>query len=118
MDVLIHDGDTVLTSSGCPVYISGIDEALQRVRMLALTRRGTFIYDRALGTDYAALRDGEQMTASLDMLLKEAAASMSGADVEVLSSDAAALTATVRVKYNEEERITEVDISGILRNHP
>lgn len=113
MDVKITGGDIVLDSCGSYVYISGLDEAVQQVRMIALTSRGSFLYDRSLGMEYDAF-SGEETdpVGKLDMLLKEAAAGLSGVDTEVLSYDPETDIMTIKVTYYGRSAVTEVDISG------
>ena len=112
MDVRISAGDIAMTSSGCYEYITGIEEAVQRVRLSALTVRGDFIYDRGLGTDYGDLStDDELFLQKLDMLIKESCADICNTQVEVLSCED--LVAVIRVIYQNNEATTEVDLSGI-----
>lgn len=114
MDVRISDGDIAMLSSGSYVYITGIEEAVQRVRISAMTMKGDFIYDRELGTDYSGLRaDDPLLVQKLDMLIKESCSDIYGTSVEVLSCDD--LTAVIRVKCQNSETTTEVDISGIIQ---
>ncbi len=116
MDVRISDGDIAMTSSGCYEYITGIEEAVQRVRLSALTVRGDFIYDRGLGTDYGDLStDDELFLQKLDMLIKEACADIAGTEVEVLSCPKRSRVAVIHIRFRDSETTTEVDLSGILQ---
>lgn len=113
MDVKITGGDIALKPCGDYAYIKGIDEAVQRVRIAALTNKGRFIYDRTLGVDYDAFSpEEEQAAGKLDMLIKEAAADIGGVETEVLSYDAQNAVISIKVSYNGESAVTEVDISG------
>jgi hypothetical protein len=114
MDVKLSDGDIALTDSGDYVYITGIEEAVQRVRISALTMKGDFVYDRELGTDYRGLSaDDSMLCEKLDMLIKESCADIYDTQVEVLSCDD--LVAVIKVSYQNNETTTEVDLSGILQ---
>ena len=114
MDVRISDGDIAMLSSGSYEYITGIEEAVQRVRISALTMKCDFIYDRELGTDYRGLSaDDPLLVEKLDMLIKESCSDICGTSVEVLSCDD--LTAIIRVTCQNSETTTEVDLSGILQ---
>ena len=116
MDVRISDGDIALTVSGGYEYINGIEEAVQRVRLSALTVKGDFIYDRELGTDYSNLRaDDELFEDKLEMLLREACADMNDTEVRVLSCPRDTLVAVLHIIYRDKETATEVDLSGILQ---
>lgn len=113
MDAKIKDGDIMLRANGDYAAVSELDEAIQRVRTVALTDRGSFIYDRSLGVDYDAFSsDDEDPAAKLDMLFKEAAAGIGGVEIEVLSYDPASATVAIKVNYHGKSAVTEVDISG------
>ncbi len=115
MDVKITNGDIDLRADGAYRVISGLAEAIQRVRMVILTNRGSFIYDRRLGTDYGAFSPSEALPAEkLDMLIKEAAADIGGVETEVVSYDSQTSVVAVRVTYHGASAVTEVDISGNL----
>lgn len=116
MDVRIKDGDIAMLSSGGCEYIRSLDEAVQRVRISALTYKGDFIYDRALGTDYRDVSaEDEMLTEKLDMLIKEACADIHDTTVEVTSCDRDTLMVIIKIIYKNTETTTEVDLSGILR---
>ena len=114
MDVRLSDGDIAMTASGDYQYITDIEEAVQRVRISALTMKGDFVYDRELGTDYRGLSaDDEMLCEKLDMLIKESCADICDTQVEVQSCEN--LIAVIRVSYRNNETTTEVDLSGILQ---
>ena len=114
MDVKLSNGDIAMTASGDYLYITGIEEAVQRVRISALTMKGDFVYDRELGTDYRGLSaDDSMLCEKLDMLIKESCADICNTQVEVLSCEN--LVAVIRVIYQNNEATTEVDLSGILQ---
>lgn len=115
MDVRINDGDLALLPNGDYERIGGIDEAVQRVRMVVMTNRGEFIYNRSLGVDYDAFSlIEEDAVGRLDMLIKEAAADIGGVRTEVVAFDKETMTIGIRVTYNGRSAVTEVDISGII----
>ena len=114
MDVRISDGDIAVLSCGSYEYISGIEEAVQRVRLSAMTVKGDFIYDRELGTDYRGIQANEPMQVKkLDMVIKEACADIYGTQVEVLRCEQG--VAVIRVDHQQQFTTTEVDLSGILQ---
>ena len=114
MDVRLSDGDIAMTASGGYQYITDIEEAVQRVRISALTMKGDFVYDRELGTDYRELHaDDSLLCEKLDMLIKESCADIFDTQVEVLSCDD--LIAVIKVAYQNNETTTEVDLSGIIQ---
>ena len=114
MDVKVANGDIAMTASGDYLYITDIEEAVQHVRISALTMKGDFVYDRELGTDYRGLSaDDEMLCEKLDMLIKESCADICDTQVEVQSCEN--LIAVIRVSYRNNETTTEVDLSGILQ---
>lgn len=114
MDVRLSDGDIAMTASGNYQYITDIEEAVQRVRISALTMKGDFVYDRELGTDYRELHaDDSLLCEKLDMLIKESCADIFDTQVEVLSCENS--VAVIRVIYQNNETTTEVDLSGIIQ---
>ena len=116
MDVKIANGDIAMVSSGDYTYITGIEEAVQRVRISALTVKGDFIYDRELGTDYRGLHaDDAMLCEKLELLLKESCADIHATVVEVISCEPESLVAVLKVKYQNKETTTEVDLSGIIQ---
>ena len=116
MDVKITDGDIAMVSSGDYAYITGIEEAVQRVRISALTVKGDFVYDRQLGTDYRGLSaDDSMLCEKLDMLIKESCADIADTRVEVLSCDRDTMLVVIKVFYQNNETTTEVDLSGIIQ---
>ena len=114
MDVMLKDGDVYLSSSGMTEYIRAAQEAAQRAMIAASTTKGSFIYNRSLGTDYAALTDRGRMVDQLDMLVREAAAGIADAEVGVTAFDAERSTMTLSVTYKSTTITTEVDINGNL----
>ena len=116
MDVRIANGDIMMVTSGDYQYITGIEEAVQRVRISALTVKGDFVYDRELGTDYSGLSaDDSMLCEKLDMLIKESCADIHNTVVDVTDCDRTTMTAILKIQYKDEETTTEVDLSGILQ---
>lgn len=116
MDVKIANGDIAMVSSGDYIYITGIEEAVQRVRISALTVKGDFVYDRELGTDYRGLSaDDEMLCEKLEVLIKESCADIHDTVVEVISCSRESLVAVLKVIYKNRETTTEVDLSGIIQ---
>ena len=115
MDIRIENGDIVLNANGDYARIDGIEEAVQRVRIAAMTDRGTFIYNRSLGIDRDAFSAiAENAAAQLDMLIREATADMDGVECEVISYDAENHNIVIKVSYRGRSAVTEVNVSGII----
>ena len=116
MDIKISNGDIAMVSSGDYIYITGIEEAVQRVRISALTVKGDFVYDRELGTDYSGISaDDDMLCEKLEILLKESCADIHDTVVEVVSCDSESLVAVLKIIYQNRETTTEVDLSGIIQ---
>ena len=111
---MIHEGDLCLNASGATQYITSVQEAAQRVRIAASTAKGAFRYNRALGTDYAALSGGDISAQKLEMLIKEACCPIAGAEIEVVSVDAEEEKAVLRISCAGTAITTEVDLHGNL----
>lgn len=56
MDTALNNGDFLLTSNGHPVQICDIEELLQRALIRLCVKKGSFIYDRNLGSELYKLR--------------------------------------------------------------
>ncbi|MBQ6413262.1 MAG: hypothetical protein IJI19_07280 [Ruminococcus sp.] len=116
MNVKITNGDIEMVTSGDYRYITGIEEAVQRVRISALTVKGDFVFDRELGTDYSGLSsDDDMLCEKLELLLKESCADIHDTAVEVVSCDKNSMVAVLRVIFRNRETTTEVDLSGIIQ---
>ena len=114
MDVRISAGDVFLDASGSTQYISSAQEAAQRALIAASAVKGSFRYNRALGTDYASLTDTERLTERLDMLVREATASIANTEVRIIGSDIERQTAVMAISHGGTTITTEVDLHGIL----
>lgn len=71
MDTLIQDGDFAADASKIPIKISGEDEVKQRIYIRLKAKKGSFLYDRNLGSrlyELADCYDGQ----SLKSAVKEA----------------------------------------------
>lgn len=112
MDARIDSGDLYLSAAGKTEYLTGVREAAQRVLLTATTAKGTFIYDRGFGTDFAALGDRERFREKLDLLLKEAAVGIAGTEVTVKDADAQRGTAVLLITHGGQTITTEVDLHG------
>lgn len=110
MDAKISVGDIYLSASGTTAYLCGAQEAAQRVRIAASVAKGTFIYNRALGTDYAALDAGQRLADSLDLLIREACAGVADTDVSVTEADEE--SAVLQIMHGGETITTEVELYG------
>ena len=115
MDVRLSGGDIRLTGSGAQELVSGAREAAQRVMIAASVRKGSFVYDRSLGTDYAALDANDPLLlAKLELLLREAAANVAGVQVTLADFDEISRTAVLEISSRGGTVTTEVDLNGYI----
>lgn len=113
MDVLIEKGDMVLTPVGEYLYVSGIDEFLQKAILSVKIRKGSFIYNKNLGSELRGI-DPESPSAvnTAELLLKEALIEVGGYRLRVVSLKGIQdnkYQATIQVEGNDEirERVVE-----------
>lgn len=88
MDVKIENGDVCIDDSGNYVMIDGFDEVVQQVLIKITSEKGSFIYDRNLGSECTlskTLSDKPDIKV-LEMLINESLAHME--DVYVKLTDA------------------------------
>lgn len=115
MDTLLAGGDHYLDRRGLPVSLTGEDEIIQRALIRLSVRRGSFVYDPALGSELHRLRGAK--TAVLGQLAlsyaQEALAPMRGVTVrqaEAARSGRDLLTVAVTLEYNGTTYPLEVEI--------
>lgn len=112
MDVRLKDGDVFLTDAGATAYLYAAYEAVQRALIAASTVKGSFIYQRRLGTDYGALDGCTELKDRLDMLVSEATAGIADTQVSVTDADAERMTAVIAVTHGGTTMTAEVDLNG------
>lgn len=62
-DIKLENGDVYTDAAGAAVLLSEEETAVQRVLIGAGAHRGSFVYDRTLGSDYRADMDAPQAEA-------------------------------------------------------
>lgn len=99
MDTAINSvGDFDLDGRGMPYLISGFAEIAQRVRLCLQIKKGSFPYDRELGSElYLLSKTHDRLQSRAEMLIKEAAAGVTDA---VLSEIEAAFDEKNRLKLS------------------
>lgn len=78
-DILITDGDIAVTENGNYVFLKGIDALLYRTVLCAKIKKGSFIYNKDLGTELY-LADNEK---TATMLIRETLTDTEDFDAEV-----------------------------------
>lgn len=107
MDIKLLKGDIALTPSGAYTYITALTEALQKAEITAKIPKGSFIYNKTLGTQL----DGVKDLLTAEMLLREA---LMGSDfeVKVLSFDGNKIE--IEVSQNGDKESLEVTFGADL----
>ena len=116
MDVRLKNNNIDRDECGNFIYIRGIEELLQRVRIACTVRRGAFAYNRGLGIDLSDLSPArETLKDRLDMRVKEACVDIP-ADVRVTAAetDGSDIVMTVSVSNGKETMTTEVRYNGLV----
>lgn len=111
MDTLIKNGDFALDVCGLPKSVKSIDEACQRVRFILTTRKGSYVYDRNLGSDFSALKDAENKERTAWLLCKEALVGQGEIDIGFVHiTDSSTILA--EVLYKGLSSVVEVNYSA------
>ena len=110
MDTALKDGDFYLGTTGKPIAISGIKELLQRVLIRLTVKKGSFIYDKDLGSDLYTLKNtNKDIKNQALIMVKEALADMREIEVEDISvkftdsSENLKLNVLLSINNNKEE---------------
>lgn len=106
-DVKITNGDVDVDSAGSPLRISGADARFQRALICLTVPKGSFIYDRELGT-----RQLNGSAARRELVFNEALARFPGERVSVTGTTETGVT--VRIFIGGESRVAEVRNYGNL----
>ena len=102
VDARITEGDVAVTATGDAVTVSGADALFQRALLSMTVPKGSFIYDRELGSPVCDAADPDKRA----LVLGEALASYENTVVCV--TEMTGDTTTVRVTIDGESRETEV----------
>lgn len=109
MDTAISSGDFLCDAKGYPIEISGYDEILQRVLIQLTVKKGSFIYDKSLGSRLYTLKatDGNLKERALS-LVQEALINVSEVTVDdvrtILTNNGENLELTVTLSINDEKK--------------
>ena len=99
-------------------FAHGLEEMLQKAILCAKIRKGSFVYNKNLGTELSSVdAESPNATKTATMLLNEALIGEKGFKAEVLSIDKTndgKLKMLVSVKNEEETKSKEVTINADL----
>lgn len=101
IDAKIQNGDVAADPGGSPVMLSGTDAAFQRAVICMTAPKGSFVYDRELGTLPCVPDDSERLA----LVFSEALAGFEDTVVESvrLEESAAFVTLTAEGETREVE---------------
>ncbi len=113
MDVKIENKDIATDSCYAPLYIQGIEEIAQRVKIACTIKKGSFVYDTNLGSFAHTIDLNDDMAKEkLEMIFKEATIDIPYTTLRVTKLDRDNKTAVVEVTCGEESAMTEVIVDG------
>ncbi len=114
MDTAISGGDFLLDGRGRPVVISGMQEILQRVLIRLCVKKGSFIYDKALGSNLYTLKSSTRNVKDKALsLVREALCDMTEVivdDVTVQLTDGERLEMNVQLSSGEKKGEVEITL--------
>lgn len=109
MDTAVSNGDFLCNSKGTPINLGGYEELLQRVLIRLTVKKGSFVYDKSLGSRLYTLKatDGNIKERAL-ALVREALIEnpeVAVNDVKIaLTNDKESLELTVILVVNNTEK--------------
>lgn len=106
MDTALKDGDFLCDARGFPAEVDGVNEILQQIMIRLTVKKGSFAYDRTLGSELHTLdASDENIENRAIVLVKEALHEVSGTTVKSVSvetADASAIKLCISVLINDE----------------
>ena len=112
MDTALKDGDFYLGTTGKPIVISGIKELLQRVLIRLTVKKGSFIYDKNLGSNLYTLKNtNKDIKNQAIIMVKEALVDIREIEVDDISvkftdnSENLKLNVLLSINNNNKEEV-------------
>ncbi|MBE6824875.1 MAG: hypothetical protein E7513_05960 [Ruminococcaceae bacterium] len=113
MDVKIENMDMVTKNCSDPLYIEGIEEIAQRVKIACTIKKGNFVYDTSLGSFSHTVDLSDAMAKDkLEMIFKEATIDIPYTSLRVIELDEDNKKAVVEITYGTDCALTEVIVDG------
>lgn len=112
MDLKLENGDIATETNGSPVKVYGIDELIQQAVICITVPKGSYIYDRNLGSQCHRLKDGfsPEDIFKLEQFINESIYSLGNiyAKVKSASVDGGKLRVTAEFTAGDETYEKEV----------
>lgn len=105
-DVLLNCGDIQKDSSGNFIVINSNEELFQRAYISSVVKKGSFIYDRNLGSCLSKSSDKTNKD-KLSMIVNEALVNCGGVYAQVTDTES---TITVKFTYEDDCKESEIKI--------
>lgn len=120
MDVKIENKDIKVQSTGEMVYVGSLEELCQRVGIACTATKGSFAYDRQLGSESLEYElDDDRLAEKLTMIFKEATIDIPCTDLRVIDvyEKDDGYFAKIEIVNGIDIIMTEVNIDGKLRRN-
>lgn len=113
IDVKIKNDDVVRNSSGRYETITGQDALFQRAFICAAVNKGSFIYDRQLGSRLGGIVvNAKNAKDTLDLIINEALVNCENTSAEVLRIGS---KLRIRITVGDKSREEEVQFNGKIQ---
>ncbi len=113
MDVKIENGAVKYSDSCVPVYISSVDEIVQRVKISCCMKKGDFVLNKNLGC-FGGIGDVDDnmLKDKLTMIFKEATINIPYSDLEVVECEreGSKIFAKIKISCKDKSAYTEVSV--------
>ena len=120
MDVKIENKDVRIQATGEMDYVDSLEELCQRIEIASTVTKGSFVYDRQLGSESSELDvNDERLNDKLTMIFKEATIDIPYTDLRVLEvyKRDDGYFAKIEIINGIDIIVTEVNIDGKLRRN-
>lgn len=101
MDTIISNGDFKLNEKGKPFLANGMEEVIQRCKIIISVKKGSFIYNRNLGSNFDSVLKNDE---AMELAVKEILLAVPQVTVEKVSINKLDSDYILKVKitaYNE-----------------
>ncbi len=115
MDIKIENKDIALDISDNFIEVSGIEQAIQQIKLAIGVKKGSFIYDRNLGSEiHKADFSGKSICKEIESLINESLVSLGEVYVTVNSirENQGKFYADITVNMGYEKKDIEVILNG------